>query len=228
MNIELIKNKTIETLNEVQSRGEVNTHLNHDIERPLTSDQIKQRDALINDESIRLDRPLTANTYMNKSMNHLLIQMKKLSLRVNSRLDKNFDRYSDDKSATGLNRISFYCYLQKALGNNHIHYYLVIPIKHKIEDVIKVIREEWVKLDPRVQKMLDDKKNKKVIGTNPLLKEWFIEQFKMTNKTYTTWDKQLPNEDVKRYLGYSVREYVVDKDMKKLPQKERFETFEMI
>jgi hypothetical protein len=33
MNIELIKNKTIETLNEVQSRGEVNTHLNHDIER---------------------------------------------------------------------------------------------------------------------------------------------------------------------------------------------------
>ena len=49
MNIDLMKNKTIDTLNAVQSRGEVNTHLNHDIERPLTSDQIKQRDALLQD-----------------------------------------------------------------------------------------------------------------------------------------------------------------------------------
>ena len=92
MNIDLIKNKTIDTLNAVQSRGEVNTHLNHDIERPLTSDQIKQRDALLQDKRIHLNYPLTANTYMDKSMNHLLIQMKKLSLRVNYKLDKNFDR----------------------------------------------------------------------------------------------------------------------------------------
>jgi hypothetical protein len=95
--------------------------------------------------------------------------------------------------------------------------------------VIEVIREEWVKLDPRVQKMLNDKKNKKVIGTNLSLKKWFIEQFKMTNKSYSIWHKTLDtDEDVKRYLGYCVREYVVDKDMKKLPKKEQFETFEFI
>ena len=81
MNIELIKNKTIETLNEVQSRSEVNTHLNHDIEGLLTSDQTKQRDALLQDKRVHLNYPLTANTYMNKSMKHLLIQMKKLLTR---------------------------------------------------------------------------------------------------------------------------------------------------
>ena len=227
MNIDLMKNKTIDTLNAVQSRGEVNTHLNHDIERPLTSDQIKQRDALLQDKRIHLNYPLTANTYMDKSMNHLLIQMKKLSLRVNYKLDKNFDRRkSNDNSSDGLNRISFHCYFQKSLGNHHCHYYLVIPPKHKIEDVIEVIREEWVKLDPRVQKMLD--MNETVIGKNAILKEWFIKEFQLTNKTYSTWCKHLVVEDVKRYLGYSVREYIVDKDKMKVLKQEQFETYELI
>ena len=231
MNIDLIKNKTIDTLNEVQSRGEVNTHLNHGIERPLTSDQIKQRDALLQDKRIHLNYPLTANTYMDKSMNHLLIHMKKLSLRVNYKLDKNFDRKkSNDNSIGGfnkvLNRVSFHCYFQKALGNNHCHYYLVIPPKHKLEDVIEVIREEWIKLDPRVQKMLD--MNETVIGKNVILKEWFIKEFLLTNKTYSTWCKHLVDEDVKRYLGYSVREYIVDKDKMKVLKQEQFETYELI
>ena len=91
MNIDQIKNKTKEIMNAVHSRGEVNTHLDHKLERTLTSDQIKQRDALLQDKRVRLNYPLTANTYMNKSMKHLLIQMKKLSLRVNYKLDKNFD-----------------------------------------------------------------------------------------------------------------------------------------
>ena len=169
MNIDLIKNKTKEIMNAVHSRGEVNTHLDHEQERTLTFDQIKLRDALLQDKRVHLNYPLTANTYMNKSMKHLLIQMKKLSLRVNYKLDKNFDRKkSNDNSIGGLNRISFHCYFQKSLGNNHCHYYLVIPPKHKIENVIKVIREEWIKLDPRVQKMLD--MNETVIGKNRNIK----------------------------------------------------------
>jgi hypothetical protein len=164
---------------------------------------------------------------MNKSMKHLLIQMKKLSLRVNYKLDKNFDRWnSNDISLGGLNRVSFHCYFQKCLGNNHCHYYLVIPPKHKIEDVIKVIREEWVKLDPRVQKMLD--MNQTVIGKNAILKEWFIKEYQLTNKTYSTWCKHLVDGDVKRYLGYSVREYIVNKDDMKVPKNDQYETYEPI
>jgi len=227
MNIDLIKNKTNKIMNEVHSRGEVNTHLDHKLERTLTSDQIKQRDALLQDKRVRLNYPLTANTYMNKSMKHLLIQMKKLSLRVNYKLDKNFDRWnSNDISLGGLNRVSFHCYFQKCLGNNHCHYYLVIPPKHKIEDVIKVIREEWVKLDPRVQKMLD--MNQTVIGKNAILKEWFIKEYQLTNKTYSTWCKHLVDGDVKRYLGYSVREYIVNKDDMKVPKNDQYETYELI
>ena len=227
MNIDQIKNKTKEIMNAVHSRGEVNTHLDHALERTLTSDQIKQRDALLQDKRVRLNYPLTANTYMNKSMKHLLIQMKKLSLRVNYKLDKNFDRWnSNDISLVGLNRVSFHCYFQKCLGNNHCHYYLVIPPKHKIEDVIKVIREEWIKLDPRVQKMLD--MNQTVIGKNAILKEWFIKEYQLTNKTYSTWCKNLVNEDVKRYLGYSVREYIVNKDDMKVPKNDQYETYEPI
>ena len=227
MNIDLIKNKTNKIMNEVHSRGEVNTHLDHKLERTLTSDQIKQRDALLQDKRVRLNYPLTANTYMNKSMKHLLIQMKKLSLRVNYKLDKNFDRWnSNDISLGGLNRVSFHCYFQKCLGNNHCHYYLVIPPKHKIEDVIKVIREEWVKLDPRVQKMLD--MNQTVIGKNAILKEWFIKEYQLTNKTYSTWCKHLVDDDVKRYLGYSVREYIVNKDDMKVPKNDQYETYELI
>ena len=227
MNIDQIKNKTKEIMNAVHSRGEVNTHLDHKLERTLTSDQIKQRDALLQDKRVHLNYPLTANTYMNKSMKHLLIQMKKLSLRVNYKLDKNFDRWnSNDISLGGLNRVSFHCYFQKCLGNNHCHYYLVIPPKHKIEDVIKVIREEWVKLDPRVQKMLD--MNQTVIGKNAILKEWFIKEYQLTNKTYSTWCKHLVDGDVKRYLGYSVREYIVNKDDMKVPKNDQYETYEPI
>ena len=227
MNIDQIKNKTKEIMNAVHSRGEVNMHLDHALERTLTSDQIKQRDALLQDKRVRLNYPLTANTYMNKSMKHLLIQMKKLSLRVNYKLDKNFDRWnSNDISLGGLNRVSFHCYFQKCLGNNHCHYYLVIPPKHKIEDVIKVIREEWVKLDPRVQKMLD--MNQTVIGKNAILKEWFIKEYQLTNKTYSTWCKHLVDGDVKRYLGYSVREYIVNKDDMKVPKNDQYETYELI
>ena len=227
MNIDQIKNKTKEIMNAVHSRGEVNTHLDHALERTLTSDQIKQRDALLQDKRVRLNYPLTANTYMNKSIHHLLIQMKKLSLRVNYRLDKNFDRWnSNDNSLGGLNRVSFYCYFQKCLGNNHCHYYLVIPPKHSIENVIKVIREEWIKLDPRVQKMLD--MNQTVIGKNTILKEWFIKEYQLTNKTYSTWCKHLVDGDVKRYLGYSVREYIVNKDDMKVPKNDQYETYELI
>ena len=227
MNIDLIKNKTKEIMNAVHSRGEVNTHLDHEQERTLTFDQIKLRDALLQDKRVHLNYPLTANTYMNKSMKHLLIQMKKLSLRVNYKLDKNFDRWnSNDISLGGLNRVSFHCYFQKCLGNNHCHYYLVIPPKHKIEDVIKVIREEWIKLDPRVQKMLD--MNQTVIGKNAILKEWFIKEYQLTNKTYSTWCKNLVNEDVKRYLGYSVREYIVNKDDMKVLKNDQYETYECI
>ena len=228
MNIDLIKNKTKEIMNAVHSRGEVNTHLDHEQERTLTFDQIKLRDALLQDKRVHLNYPLTANTYMNKSMKHLLIQMKKLSLRVNYKLDKNFDRKkSNDNSIGGFNRISFHCYFQKSLGNNHCHYYLSnIPPKHKIENVIKVIREEWIKLDPRVQKMLD--MNQTVIGKNAILKEWFIKEYQLTNKTYSTWCKHLVDGDVKRYLGYSVREYIVNKDDMKVPKNDQYETYEPI
>ena len=213
MNIDLIKNKSIDTLNEVQSRGEVNTHLNHDIERPLTTDQIKVRDALLQDKRINLNYPFTANTTMDKSMNHLLIQMKRLSLRVNTKLDKKFDRWrTNDNTIGGFNhkinnRISFHCYFQKSLGNNHCHYYLSnIPPKHKLEDVIRVIEEQWFLLDP-----IKDK-----------------DGLPCRLKPYSTWTKHLVNEDIKRYLNYSVREYIVNKDDMKVVKQDQYETYEMI
>ena len=82
---------------------------------------------------IMLNQPLTANTNKNISLQHILIQMKKLSLRVNAKLDKNFDRWGSadtnlqysDMLSRGLvskyypNRVSFWCYFQKAFNNNH-------------------------------------------------------------------------------------------------------------
>ena len=34
--------------------------------------------------------------------------------------------------------------------------------------------------------------------------------------------------DVKRYLGYSVREYIVNKDDMKVPKNDQYETYELI
>ena len=208
MNTELIKNKTIEPLNEVQSRGEVNTeHTPHHKEIELTKDQEQMRLSMLKKgHIIRLNEPLTANTNKNISIQHILIQMKKLSLRVNDKLDKNFHRWGNernkfnDKDLLGFNRISFWCYFQEAFDNNHIHFYLTLPTKHNLAEVIEVIREQWLKLDATPDR----------------------------DKSYSIWHKSIRDEDVKRYLGYCVREYVVDKDMKKLPKEKRFETFEFI
>jgi hypothetical protein len=70
--------------------------------------------------------------------------------------------------------------------------------------------------------------NQTVIGKNAILKEWFIKEYQLTNKTYSTWCKNLVNEDVKRYLGYSVREYIVNKDDMKVPKNDQYETYEPI
>jgi len=183
-------------------------HTPHHKEIELTKDQEQMRlDMLKKGHIIRLNEPLTANTNKNISLQHILIQMKKLSLRVNDKLDKNFDRWGNkrskfnDKEIGGLNRVSFWCYFQKAFNNNHIHFYLTLPTKHNLAKVIEVIREQWSKLDTTPDR----------------------------DKPYSLWHKTLDtDEDVKRYLGYCVREYVVDKDMKKLPKKEQFETFEFI
>ena len=217
MNTELIKNKTKEIMNAVHSRGEENTeHTPHHKEIELTKEQEHMRLYMLKKgHIIMLNQPFTANTNKNISLQHILIQMKKLSLRVNAKLDKNFDRWGNadtnlnytDMLTRGLvskyypNRVSFWCYFQKAFNNNHIHFYLTLPTKHNLAKVIEVIREQWSKLDTTPDR----------------------------DKPYSLWHKTLDtDEDVKRYLGYCVREYIVDKDMMKLPKKERFETFEFI
>ena len=187
-------------------------HTPHQKEIELTKDQEQMRlDMLKKGHLIMLNQPLTANTNKNISLQYILIQMKKLSLRVNDKLDKNFDRWGNkrnkfnDKEIGGLNRVSFWCYFQKAFNNNHVHFYLTLPTKHNLAKVIEVIREEWLKLGVEIS----------VLGRD--------------ETRYSLWHKTLDtDEDVKRYLGYCVREYVVDKDMKKLPKKEQFETFETI
>ena len=181
-------------------------HYPHHKVRILTKDQEQMRiNMLMKGHIIRLNEPLTANTNKNISLQQILIQMKKLSLRVNDKLDKNFHRWGNkrnkfkDKDIGGLIRVSFWCYFQEAFNNNHVHFYLTIPTKHNTARVVEVIREQWSKLDAT------------------------------TDRAYSIWHKTLDtDEDVKRYLGYCVREYVVDKNMKKLPKEKRFETFELI
>ena len=178
-------------------------HYPHHKVRILTKDQEQMRiNMLMKGHIIRLNEPLTANTNKNISLQQILIQMKKLSLRVNDKLDKNFHRWGNkrnkfnDKEIGGLNRVSFWCYFQEAFNNNHIHFYLTIPTKHNLARVIEVIREQWSKLDTTPDR----------------------------DKPYSIWHKSIPDEDVKRYLGYCVREYIVDKDDK----DKGVETFEVI
>ena len=47
-------------------------------------------------------------------------------------------------------------------------------------------------------------------------------------KTYSTWCKKLIDADIKRYLGYSVREYIVNKDDMKVLKNDQYETYECI
>jgi len=205
MNKDLIKNKSIDTLNGVQSRGEVNTHLDHQIESPLTSDQKRLSESLIKysnyDGGIKLNLPLTANTNKNMSMKNVLILMKKLSLRVNYAIDKNFYRSNKITDITRLSssRISFWCFFQESWNNNHVHFY-ISTTRTNLADVVKEIEKQWLKLDTQPNR----------------------------SSPHTIWNKTLVDADVRRYLGYSCREYIVDKDMQKRPKNEQYESFEPI
>jgi hypothetical protein len=170
-------------------------------QRVLNSDQHRMaRDLLRKGHLIRLKDPMTANTNMNIHPNAILVMMKKLSLRVNYDFDKNFTRTTGDTEQVGLNRISFFCFFERAWNNDHVHFYIQSPTDYTSADILKSIKKHWKKLDKEPDR----------------------------EDGNTVWHKNIVDADVKRYLDYSVKGYVVDKDMALLPKNEQYETFEMI
>jgi len=81
------------------------------------------------------------NEVMAKEYNQKKID--KLNYITNFRLN----RYSLKKNSK-FPRVKFYAFTEYAIHNNHGHIFLDIA-GHKFDDVVKIMREEWVKLEDR-------------------------------------------------------------------------------
>ena len=92
------------------------------------------------------------------------------------------------------------CFFERAWNNDHVHFYIQSPTDYTSADIFQSIKKHWKKLD---------KEPNREDGN-------------------TVWHKNIVDADVKRYIDYSVKGYVVDKDMALLPKDEQYETFEMI
>jgi hypothetical protein len=87
---------------------------------------------------------VVASLRMNKPIKYLIKKLDTLNYAINYRLN----RYSLKKNSK-FPRVEFYCFNQYARNNTHSHIYLKVPSCYDYEEVVKLMKKEFIKLDHR-------------------------------------------------------------------------------
>jgi len=110
----------------------------------MNREQLKK--ALLQDELINTNECVVASIRMNKPIKYLIKKLGNLNYAINYRLN----RYSLKKNSK-FPRVGFYCLNQYSFNNTHSHIYLSVPPCYDYEDVINLMKREFIKLDHRTK-----------------------------------------------------------------------------
>ena len=110
----------------------------------MNREQLKK--ALLQDELINTNECVVASIRMNKPIKYLIKKLGNLNYAINYRLN----RYSL-KPNSKFPRVGFYCLNQYSFNNTHSHIYLSVPPCYDYEDVINLMKREFIKLDHRTK-----------------------------------------------------------------------------
>ena len=87
---------------------------------------------------------VVASLRLNKPIKYLIKKLDTLNYVINYRLN----RYSLKKNSK-FPRVEFYCFNQYAEGNTHSHIYVSVPNCYDYNEVINLMKREFIKLDHR-------------------------------------------------------------------------------
>ena len=87
---------------------------------------------------------VVASLRMNKPIKYLIKKLDNLNYAINYRLN----RYSL-KNNSKFPRVEFYCFNQYARNNTHSHIYLKVPSCYDYDEVVNLMKREFIKLDHR-------------------------------------------------------------------------------
>jgi len=131
---------------------------------------------------------------VNMNGNYTLEKLQKKLNNLNYIVNYRLNRYALKKNSKFPRPVAMYCYCQEAFNNTHAHIYLRTEPNYDYAEVVKIIDEEWQKLDT-IWRVVKDK-----FGV--VLTERFI---KNPYPSFSTYEKQVKTEEA--YAMYSVREF---------------------
>ena len=152
----------------------------------LNRNQLK--DAYLQDKNIRTDKVVVVSMRNNKQ----LITLTKLLDYLNYATNYHFNRYFLKKKSK---RIGFYNNNEDAFNNTHSHIYLDTA-NYDFDEVVKVMKTEWLKLD----RVFDKDLNRYVRKLNP---------------TFDLYVKDAHSESA--YATYSVKDFNNDDEYTFVP-----------
>ena len=146
------------------------------------------KDAYLQDKNIRTDKVVVVSMRNNKQ----LITLTKLLDYLNYATNYHFNRYFLNKKSK---RIGFYNNNEDAFNNTHSHIYLDTA-NYDFDEVVKVMKTEWLKLD----RVFDKDLNRYVRKLNP---------------TFDLYVKDVHSESA--YATYSVKDFNNDDEYTFVP-----------
>jgi len=106
----------------------------------ITQEQVTN--ALMNDDTIKTNVQVVANTYLNIPFDKLTRKLSLLNSLVNQKLFRYFRKYPD-------RRIAFFCNHERVENNTHSHIILKVPPEYDVLNVLILMSNYWKKLDDR-------------------------------------------------------------------------------
>ena len=142
-------------------------------QRTLSDEQI--RNAYIDDDTIKTNVQLVANTYKNIAYDSLTDLLFSLCKRLNDRTFRYHNKYPDKK-------IAFNAYHEREHNNVHSNIILTVPPEYDDVNVMKIVfdmEDLWIKLDdrknPKFKLHYDFEVRNQVKCTNYAIKERYYE-----------------------------------------------------
>ena len=114
---------------------------------------------ILEDKRIDTDLVVVANTYQNISNDELVKKLNLLNAFVNRKLFRYFQKYPEK-------RVMFICAIERVKNNTHSHILLKIPKEYDRDRVLKLMSDNFRKLDDRFNKkfILFNEKANNVVG----------------------------------------------------------------
>ena len=113
---------------------------------------------ILKDNSFDTDLVIVANTYQNISNETLIKKLTLLNAILNRRLFRHFQKYPEK-------RVMFICAIERVKNNTHSHILLKIPKEYDRDRVLKLMSDNFRKLDDRFNKkfiLFNEKANSEI------------------------------------------------------------------